>query len=342
MASRKILVTGGVGYIGIHTVVELVLAGFEPVLIDDLSRSNISLLKGAEKILNRKLIFHKINCVDPSALTGVFKEHSDISGVIHFAAFKSVNESVREPLLYYHNNILSLITVLQVARAFAVKDFIFSSSCTVYGQPDQIPVTEETPLKKAESPYGATKQMCEEILLDMTKADPSVRAVSLRYFNPIGAHPSGLIGELPLGIPGNLVPFITQTAIGKREKLIVFGDDYNTPDGSCLRDFIHVVDLAKAHIKALQRIHLMPERFEPINIGTGIPVSVLELIKSFIRVNAVALQYKIGPRRPGDVEKVYADTTKSAKLLEWQAAFGVDESLRDAWNWEQKLKYATD
>ncbi len=342
MASRKILVTGGVGYIGIHTVVELVLAGFEPVLIDDLSRSNISLLKGAEKILNRKLIFHKINCVDSSALTAVFKEHSDVSGVIHFAAFKSVNESVRDPLLYYHNNILSLITVLQVARAFAVKDFVFSSSCTVYGQPDQIPVTEETPLKKAESPYGATKQMCEEILLDMTKADPSVRAVSLRYFNPIGAHPSGLIGELPLGIPGNLVPFITQTAIGKREKLTVFGDDYNTPDGSCLRDFIHVVDLAKAHIKALQRIHLMPERFEPINIGTGIPVSVLELIKSFIRVNAVALQYEIGPRRPGDVEKVYADTTKSAKLLEWQAAFGVDDSLRDAWNWEQKLKYATD
>lgn len=341
MASRKILVTGGVGYIGIHTVVELVLAGFEPILVDDLSRSNISLLKGAEKILNRELIFYKINCVDPSAVRGVFKEHSDISGVIHFAAFKSVNESVREPLLYYHNNILSLISAVQVAREFAVKDFIFSSSCTVYGQPDQIPVTEETPLKKAESPYGATKQMCEEILLDLTKADPSVRAISLRYFNPIGAHPSGLIGELPLGIPGNLVPFITQTAIGKREKLTVFGDNYNTPDGSCLRDFIHVVDLAKAHIKALQRIQFMPERFEPINIGTGKPVSVLELIKSFIRVNAVALRYEIGPRRAGDVEKVYADTTKSGKLLEWQAALSVDDSLRDAWNWEQKLKHAT-
>jgi UDP-glucose 4-epimerase len=336
----KILVTGGVGYIGVHTVVELVHAGFEPVIIDDLSRSNINLLNGAEKILNRKLIFFKVNCRSFDAVKDVFRMHPDIGGVIHFAALKSVNESVREPLLYYQNNLESLMTVVDVARQFSAKDFIFSSSCTVYGQPDEIPVTEQTPFKKAESAYGATKQMCEEILKDVAFASSALRVISLRYFNPIGAHASGLIGELPIGVPSNLVPYITQTAIGKREKLTVFGSDYNTPDGSCLRDFIHVVDLAKAHIKALQKINTMPRVFEPINVGTGKPVSVLELVKTFIKVTGVNVHYDIGPRRAGDIEKVYADTQKSRTLLGWESQLTIEDSLRDAWRWEQNLKHA--
>jgi UDP-glucose 4-epimerase len=341
MSAHKVLVTGGAGYIGAHTVVELVQAGLEPVILDDLSRSNISLVEGAEKILGRKLLFHKVDCQDVEALRKVFQQHPDINSVMHFAAFKSVNESVEKPLMYYRNNIGSLVVLLEVMKEFSVTRLIFSSSCTVYGQPDIIPVTEDAPFKKAESAYGATKQMCERILDDVVAASPELKVISLRYFNPIGAHPSGLIGELPIGIPNNLVPYITQTAIGKREKLVVFGSDYNTPDGSCLRDFIHIVDLAIAHVRALQKIDEVPSRHETINLGCGKPVSVLELVKTFMKVTGVSLNYTIGPRRPGDIEKVYADPAKSWKLLNWKTKLSTEEALRDAWNWEQKLNHAT-
>ncbi len=341
MQPQKILVTGGAGYIGIHTVVELVHAGLEPVIVDDLSRSTIRLIEGAEAIVGKKLLFYKIDCKDASQLRKVFRENKEIVSVIHFAAFKSVNESVQQPLLYYHNNLGSILTLLEIMKEFSVYRLIFSSSCTVYGQPDIIPVTENAPFKRAESAYGATKQMCERVLEDEVKAWPSLKVVSLRYFNPIGAHSSGLIGELPIGIPGNLVPFITQTAIGKREKLTVFGADYDTPDGSCLRDFIHIVDLAEAHVRALQETDKLPKRFEAINLGTGKPVSVLELVKTFIKISGVSLNYSIGPRREGDIEKVYADPGKSFKLLNWKTRFTLEEALQDAWNWEQKLNHAT-
>ncbi|NOT74819.1 MAG: UDP-glucose 4-epimerase GalE [Cyclobacteriaceae bacterium] len=341
MKAPKVLVTGGAGYIGIHTVVELVHAGMEPVIVDDLSRSDVRLISGAEKILGRKIIFHKINCLDHGALYKVMKDHPEISQVIHFAAFKSVSESVQKPLLYYKNNIDTLLTLLDVMKDLSVNELVFSSSCTVYGQPDQIPVTESAPFKAAESAYGASKQMCERILEDEVKASPSLKVVSLRYFNPIGAHPSGLIGELPLGIPSNLVPFITQTAIGKRNELTVFGGDYNTPDGSCLRDFIHVVDLAEAHVKAIDAMKTMTSRFEAVNVGSGIPVSVLELLSAFKRSTGVDLKYSMGPRRPGDVEKVYADPSKSFQFLNWKTKSSIDQALKDAWNWEKKLKDAT-
>ena len=340
MNKPKVLVTGGAGFIGAHTAVELVLAGMEPILVDDLSRSNMSLVEGLEKIVDRKIPFYKIDCNDRTQLRSVFQKHPDLSSVIHFAAFKSVNESVHKPLLYYQNNIGSLVALLEVMKESSLTRLVFSSSCTVYGQPDMIPVTEEAPFKKAESAYGATKQMCERILEDETKADQLLRVISLRYFNPIGAHPSGLIGELPIGTPNNLVPFITQTAIGKREKLTVFGDDYQTPDGSCLRDFIHIVDLAQAHVKALQMIDEAPSRCEAINVGSGKPVSVLELVNAFIRVTGVPLNYSIGPRRPGDIEKVYADPAKSFRLLHWKTKLGIEDALRDAWNWEKKLNHA--
>ncbi len=341
MQSQKILVTGGAGYIGIHTVVELVKAGLEPVIVDDLSRSTMRLIEGAEEIVGKKLLFYKIDCKDAAQLRKVFQENKEIISVIHFAAFKSVNESVQQPLLYYQNNLGSLLTLLEIMKEFSVSRLIFSSSCTVYGQPVIIPVTETAPFKRAESAYGATKQMCERILEDEVHARPSLKVVSLRYFNPIGAHPSGLIGELPIGIPGNLVPFITQAAIGKREKLTVFGADYDTPDGSCLRDFIHVVDLAEAHVRALQESDHLPNQFEAINLGTGRPVSVLELVKTFIKISGTSLNYSIGPRRDGDIEKVYADPGKSFKLLNWKTRFTLEEALRDAWNWEQKLNHAT-
>ncbi len=337
MSLSKVLVTGGIGFIGIHTVVELVLAGVEPIIVDDLSRSDLSLLEGAEKILNKKVTFHKVDCKDAERLRMIFVEHPEITSVIHFAAFKSVNESVQNPLLYYQNNIGSLLTLLGVMKECSVNKLIFSSSCTVYGQPDEIPVTEDAPFKKAESAYGRSKQMCEQILEDEIRAWKQLHVISLRYFNPIGAHPSGLIGELPIGVPTNLVPFITQTAIGKREKLIVFGDDYHTPDGSCLRDFIHVVDLALAHVKAFQKIDELPQRFNAINLGSGVPVSVLELVKTFIRVTGVPLNYSIGPRRAGDIEKVYADPRNSFALLNWNTERNTEEALKDAWNWEKKL-----
>lgn len=340
MSVRKILVTGGAGYIGIHTVVELVNSGFEPVIVDDLSRSTTDLIEGAEKILGKKLTFFKADCKDREQMRKIFLDHPDLYSVIHFAAFKSVNESTQIPLIYYQNNLGSLITLLDVMKESSVSNLIFSSSCTVYGQPDVIPVTEDAPFKKAESAYGATKQMCERILEDEVKAWPELRVISLRYFNPIGAHPSGLIGELPIGVPGNLVPFITQAAIGKREKLTVFGSDYNTPDGSCLRDFIHIVDLAEAHVRSLEKINSMPNRYEALNLGSGVPVSVLELVKAFVKVNGITLNYFVGPRRTGDIEKVYADCTKSFRFLHWKTRLSLEDALRDAWNWEQKLGYA--
>lgn len=337
MTRKKILVTGGAGYIGAHTVVELIQAGNDAVIVDNLSRSDNTLLSGIEKITNQKPNFHQGDCLDRDFMRSVFKSQGPISAVMHFAAYKSVGESVVKPLIYYHNNNQGLVALLDVMQEFGVKDLIFSSSCTVYGQPDQIPVDESAPFKRAESPYGATKQMCERILEDAYLT--GLRVISLRYFNPIGAHPSALMGELPVGVPNNLVPYITQTAAGKREKLTVFGDDYDTPDGSCVRDFIHVVDVAIAHIGAMEYLSKQDSsnRYEAFNLGTGIGVSVLELVTKFEEVTGVKLKYSIGPRRPGDVEKVYANPAKVNRALNWQTKYTIEESLRDAWAWEKKL-----
>jgi UDP-glucose 4-epimerase len=335
--SKKILVTGGAGYIGSHTVVELIQAGYDPVIIDDFSRSDRTLVEGIEKITKQKPNIQEGNCNDSIFLQKVFKTQGPFSAVMHFAAFKSVGESVSEPLIYYKNNIGSMLTLLEVMKEFHVRDLIFSSSCTVYGQPDHIPVNESAPFKRAESPYGATKQFCERILEDVYLK--GFRVVSLRYFNPIGAHPSALMGELPIGTPNNLVPYITQTAAGKRAKLTVFGNDYSTPDGSCLRDFIHVVDLADAHVKAMEYLAKLSDEntLRIFNLGTGIGVSVLELIDQFKRVTGVDLPYTIGPRRSGDIEKVYADTTKVNAELGWKTKYTTEEGLLHAWEWEKKL-----
>ena len=335
---KKILVTGGAGYIGAHTVVELLAAGHEPVIIDNLSASDTTLLEGIEKITGRKPNFHKGDCLDKQFLNHLFKTQGRIDCVIHFAAFKSVGESVENPLKYHHNNIGSLISVLDAMKENQVKDFIFSSSCTVYGQADTIPVDEHAPFKRAESPYGATKQICERILEDVFPT--GFRIISLRYFNPIGAHPSALIGELPIGTPNNLVPYITQTAAGLRKKLTVFGNDYNTPDGSCIRDFIHVVDLADVHVKALEYLiaDTRPKLYDAFNVGTGKGVSVLELVNSFIRVTGVKLPFVIGTKRAGDIEKVYADPTRVNQKLKWTAKHSMEDGLKHAWAWELKLQ----
>ncbi|MCU0356074.1 MAG: UDP-glucose 4-epimerase GalE [Cyclobacteriaceae bacterium] len=336
--SKKILVTGGAGYIGAHTVVELIAAGYEPVIVDNLSASDRTLLKGMERITGRKPNFHEGDCRDKSFLRDVFQTEGPIQCVMHFAAFKSVGESVQKPLLYHQNNIDSLLVLLDVMQEFKMTDFIFSSSCTVYGQPDVIPVNESAPFKRAESPYGATKQICERILEDIYPT--GFRIVSLRYFNPIGAHPSAMMGELPIGVPNNLVPYITQTAAGLRKKLTVFGNDYDTPDGSCIRDFIHVVDLARVHVKALE--YLQHERhsklYDAFNVGTGKGVSVLELVNTFIRSTGVKLPFIIGPRRPGDVEKVYADPAKAMDALRWKTQYSLEDAMKHAWAWEQKLR----
>jgi UDP-glucose 4-epimerase len=334
---KKILVTGGAGYIGAHTVVALVQAGYEPVIVDNLSRSDRTLLHGIETITGSKPNFREGDCLDKRFLDEVFKVEGPFSAVLHFAAYKSVGESVQQPLLYYENNLGSLITLLQVMQANDVKDLIFSSSCTVYGQPDQIPVNESAPFKRAESPYGATKQMSERILEDAFKT--GFRVISLRYFNPIGAHPSGLIGELPIGTPNNLVPFITQTAAGKREKLTIFGNDYNTPDGTNIRDYIHVADLAVGHVKAMEYLDQLPSSniYDTFNLGTGVGVSVLELVEQFQHVTGVKLNYTIGKRRPGDVEKVYADPSKVNRILNWQTRYTPADALLHAWEWEKKL-----
>lgn len=335
----RVLVTGGAGYIGSHTTVELLQAGYDVVIADDLSNSEISGVEGVRKITGRQVPFEHINCLDREAMDALFKKYS-IDAVIHFAAFKAVGESVAEPLKYYRNNIDSLLTLLETMRANGVRNVVFSSSATVYGQPDTLPATEQTPRKPATSSYGATKQICEDILSDCVRAYESICCIALRYFNPIGAHPSALIGELPKGVPNNLVPFITQTAAGIRECLSIFGNDYNTPDGTCLRDYIDIVDLAKAHVVAVGRMieGKNSQRYEVFNIGTGKAVSVLELVETFQRVNNIGLNYKIAGRRPGDVEAVWADTTKANSILGWKAQRSLDETLRSAWLWEKHIR----
>lgn len=335
---KKVLVTGGAGYIGAHTVVELIKSGYEPIIVDNLTKSDRSLLNGIEEITNQKVNFFEGDCCDKTFLKHVFQSAGPISCVLHFAAYKSVGESVQQPLDYYQNNIGSLVALLQVMQEFDVRDFIFSSSCTVYGQPDHIPVNESAPFKRAESPYGATKQFCERILEDAYYT--GFRIVSLRYFNPIGAHPSAMLGELPIGTPNNLVPYITQTAAGIREKLTVFGTDYDTPDGSCIRDFIHVVDVARAHVKAMEFLSEGSKEnlYEVFNLGTGIGVSVLQLIEKFIKVTGINLPFTLGARRQGDVEKVYADPGKVNKVLNWKTTYTVEDSLLHAWQWEKKIR----
>lgn len=336
----KVLVTGGLGFIGSHTVVELQNKGFEVVIIDDLSNSTIETLDRITSITGVKPHFENLDLKDKSEVTAFFKTHSDLKGVIHFAASKAVGESVENPLLYYENNISTLIYILKELRELTTSNFIFSSSCTVYGQADELPITENAPVKKAESPYGNTKQIGEEIIQDTCHVNADFNAISLRYFNPIGAHPTAKIGELPIGVPQNLVPFITQTAIGIRQELSVFGDDYPTEDGTCIRDYIHVVDLAKAHVVALQR--LIEKRnlsnYETFNLGTGTGSSVLEVIQSFERVSKQSLNYKIAERRAGDVISAYADTTKANEVLGWKAQSTLDDAMASAWKWEQYIR----
>ncbi|WP_276499522.1 UDP-glucose 4-epimerase GalE [Pontibacter litorisediminis] len=340
MANAKILVTGGAGYIGSHTVVELVEAGYEPVIIDNFSNSEESALEGIAAILGRDIPCHRIDCTDTEALRQVFEQEQNIQGVIHFAAYKAVGESVAEPLKYYHNNVGSLVALLQVMGEFNVQNLVFSSSCTVYGIPEQLPVTEQTPVQKANSPYGNTKKVCEEILTDLANSgSSSIKATALRYFNPIGAHASAKIGELPLGVPNNLVPFITQTAAGIRKELTVFGDDYDTPDGTCIRDYIHVVDLAKAHVVAVERLlQGKAQSIEFFNVGTGTGNTVLEAIKAFEKASGQELNYKVGPRRAGDVPKIYADVTKSSQELGFRTTSTLEEAMKSAWDWQVSLQ----
>ena len=335
----KILVTGGLGFIGSHTVVELQNQGFEVVIVDDLSNSSEDVLNGIVAITNKKPLFEKLDLREKAKVQEFFKKHQDISGVIHFAASKAVGESVGNPLLYYENNINSLVYLLQELQKLPEANFIFSSSCTVYGQAEKMPITEDAPIQTAMSPYGNTKQIGEEIITDAAKVT-NINAILLRYFNPIGAHPSAEIGELPLGVPQNLVPFITQTGLGLRAELSVFGDDYPTPDGTCVRDYIHVVDLAKAHVIALQRLLEKKnlDKVEVFNLGTGTGSSVLEVIHSFEKVSGQKLPYKIVPRREGDITSAYANTDKANNVLGWKAASTLDEAMESAWKWEQKVR----
>lgn len=337
---KRILVTGGTGYIGSHTVVELQNSGYEVVIIDNLSNSRADVVDSIEAITGIRPAFEEVDCLDYEALDGVFSKYEGIKGIIHFAASKAVGESVQKPLLYYRNNLVSLINLLELMPKHKVEGIIFSSSCTVYGQPDILPVTEEAPIKKAESPYGNTKQVNEEIVRDTIASGSPISAILLRYFNPIGAHPSALIGELPNGVPQNLVPFLTQTAMGIREKLSVFGDDYNTPDGSCIRDYIYVVDLAKAHVIAMDRIlnGKQKEKVEVFNVGTGRGLSVLELIHAFEASTGVKLNYQIVGRRAGDIEKVWANPALANNELGWKAETSIEDTLRSAWNWQVKLR----
>ena len=338
----RILVTGGTGYIGSHTVVELMQQGYDVTIVDNLSNSSVDVLDGISAIVGRRPEFANIDCNDYVNLEAVFKQYTDIVGVIHFAASKAVGESVEKPLMYYRNNVGSLITLLGVMRRYHVCNIVFSSSCTVYGQPDKdhLPVDETAPIQKALSPYGNTKQINEDIIFDEAHADSSLHATILRYFNPIGAHPSALIGELPNGVPNNLLPFVTQTAAGLRAELKVFGDDYNTPDGSCIRDYIYVVDLAKAHVKAVERMlaGTPTEQVEVFNLGTGRGLSVLEIVRDFMEATGVNVPYQIVGRREGDIEKVWANPTKANEVLGWKADTPVKEVLVSAWNWEKHLR----
>ena len=335
----KILVTGGTGYIGSHTVVELHNAGYTPVIVDNLSNSNKQILDQIEEITGVRPAFYEFDLCDTDKVTAFVQENPDISGIIHFAASKAVGESVAKPLKYYHNNFFSLINLLNAYQGKKI-NFVFSSSCTVYGEPDVLPVTESAPVKKATSPYGNTKQIAEEILQETAAAYDNYQVIALRYFNPVGAHASALIGELPIGVPQNLLPFITQTAIGKREKLTVFGGDYDTPDGSCVRDYIHVVDLAKAHVAAIRLLEKGNPKgsYDVFNIGTGNGYSVLEAIAAFEKASGQKLNYEVGPRREGDVVKVWGDVSKSAQELGWKAELGIDEMMASAWAWEKYLQ----
>jgi len=337
--SSRILVTGGLGFIGSHTVVALQQKGHEVIIIDNLSNSSIDVLAGITRITQKTPVFENIDLRNKIDVQDFFEKYPDIEGVIHFAASKAVGESVENPLLYYENNLSSLIYLLQELQQKDNAYFIFSSSCTVYGQADDLPITEDAPVKKAESPYGNTKQIGEEILTDTAKINKSFKAISLRYFNPVGAHPSAQIGELPIGTPQNLIPFITQTAIGKRKELSVFGDDYPTEDGTCIRDYIHVVDLAKAHVVALERLQQNKEKsnFEVFNLGTGTGSSVLEVINSFERSTGEKLPYKIVGRREGDIIAAYADTKKANKELGWKTEKHLDEALKSAWDWQKEV-----
>ncbi|MFD2864649.1 UDP-glucose 4-epimerase GalE [Mucilaginibacter antarcticus] len=333
----KIVVTGGLGFIGSHTVVELINAGYEPIIVDDLSNSNPKILDQLAKIIGYKPAFHKIDLCNEVDVKAFADSNTDITGIIHFAASKAVGESVQQPIKYYRNNIYSLLNVINAFDKRSA-NLVFSSSCTVYGQPDVLPVTEAAPVKKAESPYGNTKQIAEEMLQDMSAAGSTYKIISLRYFNPVGAHSTALIGELPIGVPQNLVPFITQAAIGKREKITVFGDDYNTPDGSCVRDYIHVVDLAKAHVAALRLMETEAFKgYDVFNIGTGTGSSVLEVIKAFEQSTGQKLNYHKGPRRNGDIEKVWGDVAKSKNTLKWQTELDLDTMMQSAWEWEKYI-----
>ncbi len=335
---KRVLVTGGTGYIGSHTVVELLEAGYDVVIVDNLSNSERSVLKGIEKITGRRVPFHKADCQDETAMRRIFRQHG-FDAVIHFAASKAVGESVEKPLLYYRNNLSSLMNILTLMRECGVPNLVFSSSCTVYGQAEKLPVSERTPRREATSPYGNTKHMCEDIIRDSVAAYPEIRSIALRYFNPIGAHESAEIGELPRGVPNNLIPFVTQTAAGIRPMLSVFGDDYNTPDGSCIRDYINVTDLAKAHVVAVARMTegRMKAPFEVFNIGTGRGVSTLEVVRTFEKVNNLKLNYKIVGRRAGDIEAVWANPSYANEELGWKAEKSLDETLRSAWKWQQHL-----
>lgn len=335
---RNILVTGGMGYIGSHTCVALCNSGFQPIIIDNLENSESWIKDRLTEITKQDIPFYEADCADQSVLQEIFDTHK-IEGIIHFAANKAVGESVALPLKYYRNNIDSLLSILEVSSQNNCNNLVFSSSCTVYGEPDQLPVDESAAVKKAESPYGSTKIFCEQIISDFVHAQENYKSILLRYFNPIGAHSSSMIGELPLGVPSNLVPFITQTAAGLREKLTVFGDTYNTPDGSCIRDFIHVVDLADAHVKAFEYLFSQEDKIcEAVNIGTGKGASVLELINTFEETTGVKLNYEIGERRSGDVEAVYAAPKKAKELLNWEAKLSMADALQDAWNWQKTLK----
>lgn len=338
--NKRILITGGAGYIGSHTAVELQNAGYEVIIVDNLSNSNINVIDGITRITGIRPAFEQLDCNDKDGMRSVLAKYPGIEGIIHFAASKAVGESVQKPLLYYRNNLVSLMNLLELMPEFDVKGIVFSSSCTVYGQPDILPVDESAPIKPALSPYGNTKQICEEIVNDTIYAGAPFRAILLRYFNPIGAHPSGEIGELPLGVPQNLIPYLTQTAIGIRQELSVFGNDYNTPDGSCIRDYINVVDLAKAHVIAMQRMieKKSDKNIEVFNLGTGRGVSVLELINTFEKATGVPVPHKIVGRREGDIEQVWANPDHANNVLGWKAMETLEDTLASAWKWQVKLR----
>lgn len=338
--SKLILVTGGTGFIGSHTVVELQQAGFDVVIVDNLSNSKAEVVDNIEKITGKRPLFECFDLADRELTHNFFKKYTNVEAIIHFAAFKAVGESVQKPLEYYRNNINALMNLLECMKQYNVNNFVFSSSCTVYGQPEKLPVTESTPRRPAESPYGNTKAIAEDIIRDFAHVNPQAKLIALRYFNPIGAHPTALIGESPVGIPNNLVPYITQTAAGLRKELSIFGDDYNTPDGTPIRDYINVVDLSKAHVVAINRLldNKNKANYEFFNIGTGNGYSVMELVNAFIKATGVNLPYKIVGRRAGDIEKIWADTSYANNELGWKAEKSIEETLLSAWNWEKKCR----